>query len=311
MQKTKYLRISVTEQCNLSCFFCHNEGNVEKRTLLSTDDIVFVCSIAKKLGFVKFKLTGGEPTLREDIYELINKLSQLNLADLSMITNGTTLESHAPSLLNAGLRRLNVTLNTLDEKRHKKINPNNYIPIENIIRGIDAALRVGFTNMKINFIYIDEQSDNDLDELLNFVVQRSLTLVLLPLLPSSHCAVTTDLCALYARMAKYGLSSERNEKDTEGIQKTYLKLKNGTEVLLRKDELASCKPYIFCAECSKKEFCKEGIFPLRLSAYGSLIPCLANNHNQLVLETAIRNRDEDTIIAAIKKIWDWQIDDKD
>jgi len=308
LQKTKYLRISVTEQCNQSCFFCHYEGSRESGVQLSTDDIVFFCAIAQKLGFMKFKLTGGEPTLREDICDLIYRLSELRLADLSMITNGSTLESSALLLWKAGLRRLNITLNTLNEKRHMEINTNAYVPVENIVRGIDTALRVGYTNMKINFVYEGENSDSDLNDLLNFVSQRSLTLVLLPILPVKHGIVTPNLSFLYTKMKKYGISEERTETDMEGIKRIYFVTKNSAKVLLRQNELSSHRPYVFCAECSEIDRCKEGIFPLRLSVHGVLIPCLANNHNQIELKASIKHRDEAMIAASIRNVWAWQSD---
>jgi cyclic pyranopterin phosphate synthase len=306
MKRMRYLRISVTEQCNLSCFFCHHEGSLEDGYLLSNDDIVFICSLAKKMGFLKFKLTGGEPTLRKDICELIRKLSDLNLADLSMITNGSTLESLAMLLWDSGLRRLNVTLNTLDENKHRRINERGYIPIERIISGIGVALGVGFADMKINFIYIDESSNKDLDDVLDFVARHSLTLVLLPVLSMKHNEIVPCLSDLYAIIKNYGIISERYEHDMEGIQRTSLVLENGAKILLRNAELADYKPFVFCERCEENTSCKEGIFPLRLSARGTLIPCMATLRNRIAIRAAIERRDESTIIDAISNILSWQ-----
>ena len=105
LKQSKYLRISVVNTCNFSCFFCHNEGADITGEKLSIDALEFACQIAKKEGFNKFKLSGGEPTIRKDIIQLVKRLSAIGLEDFSMITNGVLLEDFAEPLRKSGLQK--------------------------------------------------------------------------------------------------------------------------------------------------------------------------------------------------------------
>ncbi len=120
--KTNYFRISLTDKCNLNCFFCHNEGQEKpsgKGNFLRADDYVFVSKIAKDLGYTKFKLTGGEPTLHPEVLKIVKGISSLQVKDLSMITNGIRLDKLAYPLKEAGLNRLNVSLYTLNPEKFR------------------------------------------------------------------------------------------------------------------------------------------------------------------------------------------------
>ena len=299
MNPSKYFRISLTEKCNLDCYYCHKEGNFSTQNFLMTPkDLKFVCEIALQAGFRKFKLTGGEPTLRCDICEIITELSALNLPDLSMITNGTRLCELATDLKRAGLPRLNVTLNTLNPKRFEKIQRKKISEnvLEKIINGIDAAQNVGFRNIKLNFVYFDEDSQKDLSELISFVKSRDCILVVLPVLQN----LRYTLEYLYDLIKNFGIDDEEILTDAEGIRKKLIRLKNGARILLRIDELANKKPYIFCQDCTNKKICREGIFPIRLSAKGEIIPCMASFENRIDIFPLIKERN----IVALKKTFE-------
>jgi len=302
MKRTSYFRISLTRNCNQSCFFCHQEGVVGDGTELSIDDIVFACKIAKKMGFTKFKLTGGEPTLRADICSIVHELSKLNLLDFSMITNGSTLEHLAIPLIEAGLKRLNVTVNTLNEKRYSIINERHFVPLVNIIRGVDEAIRVGFSDMKINFVYMDESSDCDLAEMIDFVSQRKITLVVLPILPNDYMDNMPSWEIVRDKIANYGIEREISDIDGEGIKRVFLVMKCGAKVLIRQEKLSTYTPYKFCKMCTERHRCQEGIFSLRLSPYGVLIPCLVSPHKQIDISVAIKRRDMNETENAINQI---------
>ena len=301
MNPSKYLRISLTDKCNLDCHYCYREGNFSKQNFwLSPKDLKFVCEIALKIGFRKFKLTGGEPTLRGDIYEIIAELSKLSLPDLSMITNGTRLSELAENLKRAGLPRLNVTLNTLNHERFKKIQREKISDnvIEKIINGIDAAQNAGFKNIKLNFVYFDDESRKDLTELINFAGSRDCTLVVLPVLQNSRYT----LQYLYDLIKNFGIDDEKIIIDAEGIRKKLIHLKNNARVLLRIDELADKRPYVFCKDCKDKKHCREGIFPIRLSAHGEIIPCMATFENRIDIFSFIKERNSDAVFSTFEKI---------
>ncbi|MCL1992026.1 MAG: radical SAM protein [Spirochaetes bacterium] len=279
---------------------------MEEGTLLSIDDFLFVCKTVHDLGFVKFKLTGGEPTLRSDICQLVEKLASLNLPDLSMISNGTTLETLAPALRSAGLKRLNITLNTLNEKKHKKINIGKYAPLESIVRGVDAAIDAGFKDIKLNFVHLGKDSDADMEDVLDFATQRGLTMVLLPIMPNNTDESAANLRNLRMKLEQLGINSVKKDVDLEGINRLFITMKSGAKILLRQDELGERVPYTFCANCHDKKRCKEGIFPLRVSAHGTLLPCLASKHNRIEMRPAIEARDKQSLVAGVEQIWRWQ-----
>ncbi|MCP8970941.1 radical SAM protein [Ectobacillus ponti] len=308
LAQSQYLRISVNNTCNLSCFFCHNEGAPITGESLSIDALEFACRIAKKKGFTKFKLTGGEPTIRRDICQLVERLAAVGLEDFSMITNGALLESLAEPLKKAGLQRINVSLHTLDPEKFDAMQIKNKVSMNRILRGIDKAIEVGFRDMKINFVYTGSASDADLIDLLEYIAVRNLTLVVLPVIAGSaddsQANITLD--ELYAKFVNMGIRSERTILDNEGIQKRLIVLDSGATILLRKDELSSRKPYTFCESCTVKKQCREGIFPLRLSAAGELIPCLASIKNRISIREALENQDEAAVVEAFHNVQGWR-----
>ena len=303
LKKSKYLRISVTNTCNLSCFYCHKEGNHSlDQNMLSPKEIQTLCRIGLAMGYEKFKLTGGEPTMRRDICEIISRLAALGLPDLSMITNGTTLADQAADLWKAGLRRVNVTLNTLNPKRFQSIQGSGAVSVDAILEGISAAKRVGFQNIKMNFVYFDDDSEKDLKELLNFSGECGCTLVVLHVL-SKQSFYSLDF--LYYKLQSYGIAKEELIVDREGIRKRLIQMKSGAVALLRMDELADRKPYVFCSDCADRKECREGIFPVRVSANGELIPCMASLKHRIPIAHLLADPNEAAIRQAFSTIEGW------
>jgi cyclic pyranopterin phosphate synthase len=146
------LRISVTDRCNIRCFYCMpedgNAGNAAvqyapRQEILTFEEIERFVRIAATLGVNKLRLTGGEPLLRRDLPRLIERLASIpGIQDLALTTNAVLLEQHAQPLYDAGLRRLNIHLDTLDRERFKQITRRDDLP--RVMAGIDAAVRVGF-----------------------------------------------------------------------------------------------------------------------------------------------------------------------
>ena len=301
--RSKYFRISVTKRCNLSCYYCHKEGNYSAANEeLTPAEFQTACEVALDAGFTKFKLTGGEPTYRKDLGEIVSRLSQLSLPDFSMITNGTLLEDCAQVLWNCGLRRLNVSLNTLNPKKFRMLQRNSNLSVGKILRGIEAAQQVGFKHIKLNFVFVNEESRSDLKELISYVSGKDLTLVLLPVMEETSYYT---LGYLYELLKDYGIEDEEVIADNEGIKKRLIRLKAKSKVLLRMDELAEKRPYIFCVECEESKKCREGIFPIRLSADGELIPCMASSKHRISIRQQLANRDTSALKAAFNKIKGW------
>lgn len=175
--KSNYLRISVTDKCNLSCYYCHREGQINlSNYCLTSDDIRFIISQSMNLGFSKIKLTGGEPLIRKDIVSVIENINNLQIPDLSIITNGVLLSKYVSDLKNAGLQRLNVSLHTLNKTTFENTIDKDSQKLDLIIKGIDKAINIGYKNMKLNFIYHSKTSDKDFEDICKFASERDLTI---------------------------------------------------------------------------------------------------------------------------------------
>jgi molybdenum cofactor biosynthesis enzyme MoaA len=145
------LRISVTDRCNVRCFYCMPEDNVKyapRAEILSFEEIERFARVAVSLGVTKIRVTGGEPLVRKDLPVLVGKLCAIpGVRDIALTTNGVLLARHAQALYDAGLRRLNVHLDTLDRERFRKITRRD--DLDKVLEGIDTAQRIGFGRIKI------------------------------------------------------------------------------------------------------------------------------------------------------------------
>ena len=153
----KDLRISVTDRCNFRCRYCmprerFNEDHtfLPKRAFLSFDEIEKVVRSTISLGLEKVRITGGEPLLRKNLPELISKLSKLDI-DIALTTNASLLKKNAKALRLAGLNRVTISLDALDPELHKQMSDSN-ISVDSILEGIDEAVRVGLSPVKINCV---------------------------------------------------------------------------------------------------------------------------------------------------------------
>lgn len=173
-REINYLRISVTDRCNLRCYYCIPKGEVEffpEERLISNGEIVRIARIAAELGIVKIRLTGGEPLLRKNIVELVGELARIDgINDLSMSTNGTLLKKFARPLADAGLMRVNVSLDTTDAKRYAEIT--GFDRLHDVIEGLDAAEKAGLLPIKLNCVVKKSSSEADAQMVAKFAKER-------------------------------------------------------------------------------------------------------------------------------------------
>jgi len=213
LSTSRYFRISITDRCNLSCYYCHKEGqwNGKGSEGLSASDLVWTVKTALGAGFSKIKLTGGEPTLRPDLPGIVSGMAALEVEDFSMITNGTLLGRLAPALRDAGLPRLNVSLNTLNPRRYAREHGGSATLLENVLRGIDIALDCGFADMKLNFVHNGPRSCGDFRDVTAFAAPRGLPVVLLPMIPYETRSgdETVSLEQLYEMLDEAGNHARR------------------------------------------------------------------------------------------------------
>lgn len=179
-----HLRISVTDRCNLRCTYCMPEDVVfrDRRELLSFEEIVRFTTVAVSLGIDKIRLTGGEPLMRRGLPDLVAALHAIpGLTDIGLTTNGLLLPDQAAALRDAGLTRLNISLDTLDAGRFRDLTRRD--GLDRVLAGIDAARAAGFDRIKINAVSLRGVTDQDTVPLARFCRDRDLELRLIESMP--------------------------------------------------------------------------------------------------------------------------------
>lgn len=173
-RKIDYLRISVTDRCNLRCVYCMPPEGIKLLShdeILSYEEIILICKAAVKAGLTRIRITGGEPLVRKDLPELISEIAAIEgIKDLSLTTNGIYLKELAKPLYSAGLRRVNISLDTLDPQKYAKITRGG--DISRVLEGIDEALEVGFDPVKINTVAIKGVVEDELDRFKELVYAK-------------------------------------------------------------------------------------------------------------------------------------------
>ncbi len=162
-RKIEYLRISVTDRCNLRCRYCMPEEGIKllhQNDILSYDEIAGFTRIAVKNGVTKVRITGGEPLVRKEIVSLVSAISEIDgIRDLSMTTNGLSLKQFAKDLHSAGLQRVNISLDTIDPEKFAYITRSD--SLNDVLEGIDAAIAAGLLPVKINCVVNESGEDKD------------------------------------------------------------------------------------------------------------------------------------------------------
>lgn len=177
-RKIDYLRISVTDRCNLRCIYCMPEQGIvlkNHRDILSYENMVAIAREAVGLGIRKIRLTGGEPLVRKGIVFLVEQLRTIeNLKELTLTTNGVLLDRLAEPLKSAGLDRINISLDTLVSEKFRNIT--RIGNLDDVLRGIDAVMAAGFRNTKLNMVLIPGLNTDEVDNMKSFCCQKGLIL---------------------------------------------------------------------------------------------------------------------------------------
>jgi len=182
-----YLRLSITDRCNLRCRYCMPEEGVPRIShdeVMSFEEIVTLIRAAAKVGFQRIRLTGGEPLVRRDITDLVGMIRDVEgITDLSMTTNGVLMEEKAPELFRAGIQRVNISLDTLVSEKFLKITRRD--EFESVMRGINAALSVGMHPVKINVVLIRDFNDDEIFDFIELTRDRPLSVRFIEYMPTN------------------------------------------------------------------------------------------------------------------------------
>lgn len=179
------LRISVTDRCNIRCFYCMPEENVKfeaREHVLTFEEIERFARIAAELGVRKLRITGGEPLVRKDLPSLIGKLSAIpGIEDLALTTNGVLLAAQAQTLYDAGLRRINIHMDTLDRERFRQITRRD--ELDRVLEGLEACRRIGYGPIKINAVAVKNLVEPDIVPLARFGRERGIEIRYIEFMP--------------------------------------------------------------------------------------------------------------------------------
>ena len=268
-RRIEYLRLSVTDRCNLRCFYCLPRGFAdfeEPEAWLSFGEIERLVRIFAGLGVSKVRLTGGEPLTRRDLPELAARLSRLpGITDLSLSTNALLLARQAEALYNAGVRRINASLNTLKPERYAAITGGGHL--DKALAGLMAARRAGFAPIKINMVALKGVNDDEFEDMVEFCLEQGFTLRLIETMPVGNTGSEAMRHYLDLREVKQRL--EKRFDLIPGVMPgggpaRYVQV-SGTG--LRIGFITPISRH-FCASCNR----------VRLAADGTLYLCLGQNH---------------------------------
>ena len=285
MPEIDYLRISLIDKCNFRCQYCMPEGTklnyVLNRELLTDREILdLVRDVFIPLGFTKFRLTGGEPLLRPDVVDLVGKIARLpETKDLALTTNAFLLADLAQPLYDAGLRRINISLDSLNAETFDKITGNRgRSKWQQTWEGILTAHRVGFDPLKLNVVVIPGVNDTEVLDLAELSIKRQWHIRFIEFMPIGNPELFGDkawIDSVELRRQirhKWGLV-ESNVKGNGPADVFQIPGAKGTLGFI--SQMSEC----FCDRCNR----------VRLSADGWLRPCLLNETGQIDLKTALRN----------------------
>lgn len=205
-RRIDYVRLSVTDRCDLRCSYCMPEGFKgfeEPEHWLSFDEIERLVGALARLGVSRIRLTGGEPLLRRNISELAGRIAALpGITDLSLSTNATQLDRHAAALKAAGVTRLNVSLDSLQQARTEQISGRDVLA--KVMVGLKAAQDAGFSPIKLNMVALAGTNDDEIDDMVAFCMERGFVLRLIEAMPmgdTGRNAEYLDLQPVKARLA--------------------------------------------------------------------------------------------------------------
>ncbi|MBD2187382.1 GTP 3',8-cyclase MoaA [Pseudanabaena mucicola] len=281
MNTVDYLRISLIDRCNFRCTYCMPEGSeVEyiqaQESLTNTELIALLKEVFIPLGFKKIRLTGGEPLLRRDLVSLVDAIANLaGVEDLSMTTNGFLLNELAQPLYDAGLRRINISLDSLDHNVFRQITGRD--TWEKVWAGILAAYEVGFNPLKLNVVVVPEVNDREILDLAALSIDRHWHVRFIEFMPIGNDNLFThkrwvDSVTLRQQISdRYGLETGNCKGNGPA---DIFQIPNAKGTLGFISQMSEC----FCDHCNR----------MRLSADGLLRPCLLNESGQIDLKSLLR-----------------------
>ena len=289
-RRLSYLRISITDQCNLKCIYCRpyaHASKVSHREILRYEEILRIARVATELGISKVRVTGGEPLVRNGVYDFLHRLTQIDgIQDVSLTTNGVHLRENLSKIQSAGIKRLNISLDSLDPRKIVSITGRDVL--DRVWQGILEAHRMGFQPIKLNMVPIRNMNDDELVAFARLSFSYPFHIRFIEYMPIGDTGIGPDRRILASEIKKrlenaFGPLHPIEQTSGSGPAQRYRF--DGA-----KGEIGLIRPISqhFCATCNR----------LRLTADGQLRVCLLSNH-EVDLKTPIRNGCSDDELKTI------------
>ncbi len=265
-REINYLRISVTDRCNLRCRYCMPAAGyadiIPREEILSFEEIVRVAEAAAKLGIRKIRLTGGEPLVRHNVLELISKINKIEgIEEIGITTNGILLPEMAEDLKKAGVTRVNISIDTMDPEKYKRITRGG--DLNRVLAGIEAAKKAGLTPVKLNVVALGGFNEDEFGDFIELTRRENYIIRFIELMPIGHADVgdsygfisNQEILSRFPELVpveneKFSVSDDYRLPDGKG-----------------KVGFISALSHHFCASCNK----------IRLTSDGKIKPCLHSN----------------------------------
>lgn len=262
----KSIRISLTNRCNIKCFYCHHDGIMPQSYEMTPLEIERIAKISRELGIGKIRLSGGEPLVREDIVEIVYRIAKIKFHDIALTTNGVLLADYSEELVDAGLNRVNISLDTLNPETYRFITQKNYL--NKVKKGIKKAVEVNLNPIKVNMVLMKGINDEEIWDMFRFCKDNGVVLQLIELLKTENNENTEFFDNYYYNMDEL---EDKLDKISVKVKKRPF-MQDRKKYFLQGGEVELVKPMDntkFCKNCTR----------LRVTPDGKVKPCLLRNDN--------------------------------
>ncbi|MFG1489383.1 GTP 3',8-cyclase MoaA [Oceanospirillum sp. HFRX-1_2] len=269
-RQVTYVRMSVTDRCDFRCVYCMAEEMtfLPREKVLALEEMALVAEAFAQLGVNKIRLTGGEPLVRRNVMELIRHIGDLpQITDFAMTSNGSQLGRMSGDLKAAGLKRLNISLDSLDAERFRQLTRKG--DLNQVIAGIDAAVAAGFKGIKLNAVILKGRNDHEILDLLEFAIERGIDISYIEEMPlgeisehereETYCS-SDEVREVIAQRYELVPTTEKTDGPSRYFRIPGLQTKVG---------FISPHSHNFCSSCNR----------VRVTAEGRLLLCLGNEHS--------------------------------
>lgn len=286
-----YLRVSVTDRCNLNCTYCKTPDFrlLKRDEILSLEESVRIVRIAASLGISKVRITGGEPLIRKNIIHFIEMVRDLpDIDELSLTTNGTLLAQFSGTLRDAGVKRVNISLDTLKRERFKQITSQD--KLDEVLHGIEVALATGFSSVKLNVVVIKDMNDDEILDFARLTFDQPLSVRFIEHMPIRKSHSYVSLGEIENTLRELGTPIPTSSVPGAGPAR-YVRYEGAKGTI----GIIAPMSRAFCDRCNR----------LRLTVDGRLLPCLMGMESYdvklLIRNGASDEEIEELIVRVVKE----------